>query len=567
MTKKFGLILAIIMILYFIPSTVFAVDFSIDQSKIETFLQENGEAEVVEQHTYQFDGEFNGMTRTLIPKAGSSIHDVRATEKGKALEVKQEDDTYKIYRRGENETVTIQLSYIIKDSLKAYKDVVVFAWPFFDSSNETAYEQLDIFIHPPRKTEDVVAYGEDTAFKTEKQEDGGVIHYTLGYVESGENGDITVAYDKSLFPGVSTTENKPMREELLATEQKLMDKEKAFVERQSTLKDISPYILSTFTIFSLVLLFFAWRRIRVQNQELARTSESASFLPKQEMSLPATIAYMKRGQIGSKDMTASLLDLERKGYIKRDEKDKNKFVVVHKQTDHEHETILMDWLFYTIGQNGVFHATDLQEYIKTPENQKTYQKKMLAYKYSVKKEIADHKLIDKPFGIRVTAALLGLTTLPFIIIFAIHELFGSMAISFLYFIVVSLFAIAYRPRTLKGARIYKQWQEFEEKYPHLPAKEWKTLVRDEQKRTFIYGLGVNRAPVTQKNNQLFENTTSSPSHEANSDLMMLLLVAAVVNEQFDEANSTVTAAATDTTISSSGGGTGVGGGGGGSGAF
>ncbi|WP_077319507.1 DUF2207 domain-containing protein [Virgibacillus proomii] len=566
MVKKIGLLFGIIITLCLIPSTVFAVDFSIDQSKIEAFLQEDEEIEVVEEHTYQFEGKFNGMTRTLIPKEGSSIHDVTATEKGKALKVKQEDDTYKIYRRGEDETVTIQLSYIIEDSLKAYKDVVVFAWPFFDSSNETAYEQLDIFIHPPKKTEDVVAYGEDAAFATEKQEAGGVIHYAMGYVESGENGDITVAYDKSLFPSVSITEDKLMLEQLLATKQELMDKEKAFIQRKTMLEDISPYVLGAFTILSLILLFFAWRRMHVQKLELERTSESAYFLPKQEMSLPATIAYMNRGQIGPETMTAALLDLERKGYVKRDEKDKNTFIVVHEQTDHEHEAILINWLFYTVGQKGVFCTNDLQEFTKTTTNQDIYQRKMDSYQYSVKKEMADHKLIDKPFGIRAAAGLLSLIILPFIIIFAIHELYGNMSISLLYFVVLILFAITYRPRTLKGARIYKQWKEFEEKYSNLPDAEWETLVSDEQKRAFIYGFGINHAPITQKNKQLFENTTSL-TYDSDTDLMMFVLVAAALNEQFDEVNSTVTAATTDTTISSSGGGAGVGGGGGGSGAF
>ncbi|WP_143695715.1 DUF2207 domain-containing protein [Virgibacillus proomii] len=45
-----------------IPILVFAVDYSIEQSKIVAYLQEDGEVLVTEQDTYQLDGKFNGIT-------------------------------------------------------------------------------------------------------------------------------------------------------------------------------------------------------------------------------------------------------------------------------------------------------------------------------------------------------------------------------------------------------------------------------------------------------------------------------------------------------------------------
>ncbi|SHH16286.1 DUF2207 domain-containing protein [Virgibacillus chiguensis] len=571
MQKKLGLVFGIILFLCLIPNTVFAVDFSINQSNVDAYLQKDGEVHVNEQHTYQFDGEFNGMTRTLIPSENASIHNVTATEAGEDLKVKQEENVYKIYRSGKNETVTIQLSYIIKNGLQAYSDLVVFSWSFFDSESETDYEQFDAFIHPPQKTENSVAYGEDEAFKTEKQKEDGTIHFAMGYVDSYENGAITVGYDRSLFPKVPLTEEKPIREELLATKQALLDKEQAFLNRKSTLKEISPYAISIFSFLSLFLLFVAWRKKQVRELELARLSESVHFLPKQEMSLPATVAYMKHGKVGSTVMTAALLDLERKGFIQRDNDDLHKFTVIHEQTDHEHEKILIDLLFYTVGNNGVFCTNDVKAFTENTANQDIYQKELYRYYYTVKKEIKEHHLVDKKTGTRITAGVLSFLIAPFIIVFAIHELYASTAMTGFLFVFLALFAILYRPRTLKGARIYKQWKEFEEKNIQPESTFVEHLTDDEQKRGLIYGVGVNRTPIhtkwTTSNKQLLHHSTSGEgSSDDYTDVMMLILATTAINTQFHNAQATVTADTTSASIGA-GSGTGAGGSGGGSGAF
>src|SRR5690606_32620204 len=120
----------------------------IEKTDIHAYLQMDGNVQVEEIHTYAFDGEFNGITRTLIAKKGTQIQDVKASENGTALDVEQEDNLYKIYRGGADETVTIHLTYTIKDGVEVYSDMGQFYWPFFDQNNESAYHNLDIYIHP-----------------------------------------------------------------------------------------------------------------------------------------------------------------------------------------------------------------------------------------------------------------------------------------------------------------------------------------------------------------------------------------------------------------------------------
>lgn len=94
--KKFIIVLTLIFCFLF-PLHAFAVDYEITDAEINAYLQANGEVQVVEQFTYEFDGEFNGITRLLDPKIGTSIDDLSATENGQTLSTTKENNLYKIF--------------------------------------------------------------------------------------------------------------------------------------------------------------------------------------------------------------------------------------------------------------------------------------------------------------------------------------------------------------------------------------------------------------------------------------------------------------------------------------
>lgn len=82
--KKTIILLAFVFFLFFLlPQDVYAVDFSITNTEINAYLQENGDVQVQEQHTYRFEGDFNGITRSIIPKEQTKIEGFQAFENGK----------------------------------------------------------------------------------------------------------------------------------------------------------------------------------------------------------------------------------------------------------------------------------------------------------------------------------------------------------------------------------------------------------------------------------------------------------------------------------------------------
>lgn len=111
-----------LVLFFFIPTNVFAVDFTITNVEIDAYLQSDGNVNVVERHTYEFASEFNGITRTLISNKGAEIVEFEAFELGSPLKVETNGAEYRIYRKGKDETITIDLHYSIARAVSVYSD-------------------------------------------------------------------------------------------------------------------------------------------------------------------------------------------------------------------------------------------------------------------------------------------------------------------------------------------------------------------------------------------------------------------------------------------------------------
>lgn len=563
--KKYLTLLIIIFSLQLLPTQVFAIDFEIKNTQIDAYLQENGDVQVNEQHNYQFNEDFNGVTRTLIPKKNSLIENFGASENDKPLDVEQDENLYKIYRSGSNESLTVDLFYTIKNGVEVYSDLAEFGWPFFDSSNESTYENIDIYIHPPQATDDVLALGYDAAAGTSQTTTEGIVHFALGEVGSGNNGDIRVAYDASLFPSTNIIADKTIRDDFTAEIKAYEEKMASFEDRKDMLGSLAPFVIGAFAVYLLALIVVAWKKRRTNLWEVDRISLQNVFLPKEEMSLPATILFIKSTVQNGELMSAALLNLVRKGFVIR--KGEREFVELTKKTDHMHESLLISWLFHKVGNDGTFSVDDLDTYTKEKGNPQSYQDDYTQWIGAVKAEMEQHKLVEKKTGLRWTVAITSLLLIPFAILFGVHHLFMWLTFSVILMTSLVLFAAVYQPLTIKGARIKQQWKQFSTKYDDTIEKQWSEWMNDEQMQAFIYAIGTNNKSMLAKNEKLVKALPSSNIgfDSSASDILMFILIANTVTNSFNEADHTISAATGGGSIP--GGGAGIGGGGGGSGAF
>ena len=554
--KKLLPILFAAVILLVLPRQALAVEYSIPKTIIDAKLQKNGDVKVEEQHMYAFDGEFNGINRTLYAKEGTRIINVQAYEKEQKLKVEREDQTYKIYRSGKDETITVALTYLIEDGVEVYADRAQFYWSFFDETNESAYENFTVSVHPPSKTEDVMALGYQTAYGADQIKEDGVIQFDMGYISSGENMKVRVAYPSSLFSAAPISD-KDISGEIQSEKDGLAAEAAAKEQRRNTLNRIAPYALALFVTSGLLLTGYAVSRYRSNQREVNRQLNSFSFIPEEEMSLPATLYFQNHRRLTIRSLTASILDLVRKGYVKQ--KSDQEFLVNHRSTDYEHETILLSWLFDEVGGNGTFHFEDIQKYTADKSNHEQYQKDFNLWKKAVKQEIETHNLYESMNKWRGFTALVGTLA----ILFGIYQLFPWMITYIIFGALLLVTAFAYRPHTVKGKKIQIQWEKLMQTDSDPGA-----LTDDEQLRVFLYEIGTGHRKV--ENEPEVRNRSSSSmdmgTPAAHHDMMLFIILAASLQSNFSEADQTVTAAAA-ASANTGGGGAGVGGSGGGSGAF
>lgn len=569
------LLIGFTIVFFLFPGRGLAVEYSITDVKIDAFLQENGQVAVEETFTYGFEGEFNGITRELIPKEGTSIKQLQATENGKKLRVEKEDHLYKIHRKGTDETITIKLSYLVKNGVDVYSDLGEFYWPFFDDRNQSTYENLKITVHPPKSTNNVIAFGYDEAFEKEEISADGTVIFQLGEVPAGENGDIRVAYDAALFPTAFSQANATIKEKLLKARQDLLDEAAETAATQEKLSGIAKVGIPALSVILLLLIVSTWMRARFNRMAVEQESSGSFLIPKEEMSLLATICYINGGLLPPEAMAAALMDLVRKGFVQKTENDQ--FFVAASQVAQQkmakHEQILIEFLFDEIGEDGKFSFEDLKAYTRSRKNHSKYQSNFSRWSEAVRKEMKEQELYENRSRFRWLVGLSSLILLPFLFLFLAYGLFGWLMTGIVLFFTVIIYAIAYRPKTLKVLKVAHEWNLVLEHLKQLDINEWKALTEDEKMRGYIYGLGIKEKNIIRNSKKLikaFESPESNLTHGHHvypADFYTIAYYGPMASTYFYSANSSTTPF--DSSSSSSGGGSGGGvdGGGGGSGAF
>ena len=550
----------LLLVLLLIPTAAFAVDFEIPDVVIEAHLQPNGDADVVEKHTYVFDSKFNGVTREIITKKSAAIADFEAYENGTTLKVEKENGTYKVFRSGKDETIIVEMRYKIINAMEKYEDGAQFYWPFFDERNETDYGQMTIIVHPPAAATDVLYLGYDSAYEKAKHHTNGIVEFRLGDVSAGENGEIRVIYEPELFPSI-VVENGTIRDVLRSEKSQIENERKHFTENQEKVNQFGMFGVPIGGVL-LAVLFWSMHKKR-QDYRLAVNGElktRKSMVPKEKLSMPATIYYSNSGVLSSGATAAALLDLVRQGVVKQlsDEQ----FELIHRDVEHAHESALIELLFDEVGDGQDFDIADLQTYTKNNKNHATYSKLLTAWRTGIIGEVKKYNFIERTPMIRWFLVGVGTAFVIGAIQFGRYELFVLMSVAAVLAFTSWLFAMVYRSRNLEGHRLFEEWKQFRQAFNHLDLNEWNKLDKDDKFRAYTFAVGTGDKRVM---NQFTEFATAENRTAQTNDGFFSYNPVFMTNS-FTSANNNanVDSSGSSTSSSSSGG---SGGGGGGSGAF
>ncbi|MGM0898571.1 MAG: DUF2207 domain-containing protein [Bacillota bacterium] len=557
MKNKKGLAVILFIFLLLVPVQVFAIDFDIMEVRIDAQLNEDGTADVTEQFTYEFEDDFEGITRSLIPKEGTSIEEFTASDSRRDLEVEVENGLYKIYRSGnDGDTIQVELNYRIVGAVEKFEDGAEFYWPFFDESNESEYGDMTITVIPPAPASETEALGYGEAFDTSSVAEDGTAVFALGNVPSGENADIRAVFEPELFPGV-TAQDGTVRDELADDRQQLEDEAAAFAQNQQTAKGLGIPAIATLGAILIGLVSFAWLKA-FRRKRHVQSGPYEFFVPEDSMSIPALLYFTNSTTLSPNAISSAIMELMRKGNIRQLSEDH--FELIDRNVEHDHEEALIRLLFDHIGNGQEFTLEQVEVYTKQEYNHEPYNEALAEWSTGVGNEVKTHHFYEKHPGLRWTAGIMSAAFMALAIYTGIYELFPWMAASIVLAMLAFGFALGYSPITPAGHKVRYEWRSMKKAMENLPSDQWERLTMDEKQRAYAYLLGSDQK-TAERRASVF--TAAEPANDVSSFAMNPVLMTAV----FVTASTT-----TSSTASASGGGVagtggGVGGGGGGSGAF
>ena len=553
--KKPMMILFMLLVFALFPVQVLAVEYSISEVAIHAQVNADGTVDVRESHTYEFEGDFNGITREIVPKDGTSIQKFSGFENGKELDVERDGHLYKVFREGDDETVTIELRYEIEDAVEKFEDGAEFYWPFFDERNESDYEQMTITILPPAPSENTDFTGYDEAYGTGSLQTDGAVRFDMEQVPEGSNGDTRVVFDAALFPALPQQDGT-IREELADEKERLEGEAAAFAARQDTGASIGNGLIPAAGALLLALTAWGWNRARKTKQQ-AKPAAETFFVPKQKMSIPATLYFTKSSILAPAVTAAALMELVRKQHV--EQLSEEQFRLIGRNTEFAHEATLIDLLFDKVGDGEYFSTKNLEEYTKNELNHASYNESITAWQQEVAEEVKQHELYSKQKALRWTVGVIGLSLFAAAVVFGILDLLPLMFFS----IVIGIGFVAfcfYSPITYDGHVIRAEWKQLRTAMEQLDQSQWEQLTQDEKMRAYAYVLGADEKSANLKT----QSFTTAYSETAFADFGLFYNPVLLTGVFF--AATSNTGASASSTVSATGGG-GVGGGGGGSGAF
>lgn len=392
--KKLIILWSIILAFTFSTVNVFADDnLSIRRNIVNSILLENGDLEISQDITYEFNDSFNGVYWNIGLKDTDGISDVKVYELVDGSEVeyiqnvepkKGESGLFKstqnsdnlelmIFSPSKDESKTFRIKYVLNNVAIRHGDTGELYYQFIGRSNEERIDyfsatiklpaidkdKVKIFAHGPLNGE--IHFAENNTVKLEIE---GVRSNT--FVEA-----------RILFPleyiSASTKTGTDNLDSIVEEELsfiKDIEKKEAKSEQTKGLLDTTSAILSA---IGAAIIYFFFNKFR---RDPAVFENMDSVVP--EDISPAELKLFMSSMMDGRSLIATLFDLARREYIRIDnietqEETKKGLFQVSKEKEEEysftktnkatldllpHEFFFIDWMFNEIG-NG-FNVTTIE---------------------------------------------------------------------------------------------------------------------------------------------------------------------------------------------------------------
>lgn len=458
-----------------------ARSFTLESIVVDADVRPDGSMEVVEQVTYDFDGEYSVGTRSfeasdLPPNLGGyEIVDVEATEGGEPrLPVTDTSTLFEWQLGADGGTVsgthTYQLTYTVIGAVQVFSDVGELEWKWI-GFEQPAVERFEAQVTMPGNGEGLRAWGHGPANGEVSDPDGPTVTFTVDDVPAGAFVESRIIVPASVFTVEPT--GPPMAEEIIAEEEQRAqaanderDRQEAAAEREALARGVLTVATALLVPLALLVFWLLWRR---WGKEPPRPDDVGEYWREVPDDPPAVAVALRHfGGVDEVAFAATAVDLAQRGLITITEEEKDKTLGIFgggteyrfRRTDQPAEGLLPfeTTLLATLFRGGDLEITQSELVSWARSNQSTSTKRWERFKREVGAELRKRRYVNQgrvaPFltPILMGVGLVGLAVLDFV-----TGAWPAGIVAAAGGVLVLLLTVLMRQRTPAGARTFAMW--------------------------------------------------------------------------------------------------------------
>jgi len=557
MKKRFpaAVLLLVILITVISSGQIVSADdryYIIQKYYVDVTVNTDGSADIEERITYNFYGNFNGVLRNIdyeltdgIDNLRVSVADIYRSERELSvnsavdLNAAGPSGTYnvslyddiahlKVYEKSSDETKIFIYRYTLRNVVTKYNDVAEFNRKIIDSNWDTDLNNITVHIRLPEgaSKEEIRVFGHGPLTGESYIIDAQNVEFKLDRLSPGNNLESLVLFPATLVPDSTRIKAEDALQRILDNEAKLA--EEANKQRELARRQVEEYkkrLEARRKVFSVIviLLCIAWFVIIIYIYTKYDREFKRSFNAKYYRELPGEYTpaemsvLMTMGNVLTRDITATLMDLVRKGHLELKQESyvksglfKNKSVEDYSLTLKRnvptsglkrHESFLISWFIDTIGNHDKVFLDQIEDYAKSSSNAEKFSGDYKKWCELVKTEAEKNKFFDKTSKKgQITAILTG--TAYFVagfVIIPVSQL-GSAAILTVLGVIMIIFGARLNRRSAYGNEQYAMWKAFKNfllEFSRMDKAEMPSIIIWEHYLVYAISLGVAKEVIRQ----------------------------------------------------------------------
>lgn len=500
--KKKYIISALFLIFYVILSAAFIYaddrSYYVSSFDIRAELDPAGNMTVLENITYEFDGSFRGVYRTLKTAGSDGIDGIEIYKKqnGKlvyfAESNTEEENTYqilkekdgirlKIFSTSEDESKTFGIRYRVLNAAVKYNDTGELYWKFMGDETDVKTENFRVKITIPAGAakDDIRLFGHGSLSGNMEILDGRNVLLTVEKLPPHNFVEARVLFPKGLIGDSQRVVNKDMLPSIMSEEERWAEEANARRIKARLALGFS----FVFALFEILLIFYLYIKY---DKEFKTRFDGEYFRELPGNYSPAVLSVLWNfGRVQPRDITATIMDLVRRKYLLMNvEQIEIKGVIKHKiENDHTfelnkdkdpealspHEKYLIDWLISTIGNGTKVSLKEIEQYSKSVKGAENFKADFDAWGEYVKREAEGFGFFDRN---TMKGQIYGVVTAVAGMVYggytaAVHRNVAGFLILLAVSFILLVYSLLIKRRSKSGAEQYKMWKAFKRFLMHF----------------------------------------------------------------------------------------------------